>query len=150
MRLSVFSASHGIGEVISGPLILFTPSHRAIAEVRSQPAATSLCRPAIFPRLRRVCLALQLLSLCSQRPDEGEGCEVACDGFTTGTSRFVTSQVPFIRMILAFRRKGQSFAVSHMGSILNGELVTRERFSGGSQLILHGALVTRERFSGGS
>jgi hypothetical protein len=51
---------------------------------------------------------------------------------------------------LAFRRKGQSFAVSHMGSILNGELVTRERFSGGSQLILHGELVTRERFSGGS
>jgi hypothetical protein len=90
------------------------------------------------------------LGLCSQRPDEGEGCEVACDGFTAGTSRFVTGQVPFIRMILAFRRKGQSFAVSHMGSILNGELVTRERFSGGSQLILHGALVTRERFSGGS
>ena len=70
------------------------------------------------------------LGLCSERPDNDDGREVACDGFTTGTSRFVTSPVPFIRMIMAFRRKGQSFAVSHMGSMLRGDLLARNRFEG--------------------
>lgn len=74
------------------------------------------------------------LGLCSQRPDEGEGSEVACDGFITGTSRFVTSQVPLIRMIMTFRRKGQSFAVSLMGSILNGEPIRREQFNRSPQI----------------
>jgi hypothetical protein len=89
-----------------------------------------------FPVYEDYVSLCNFLGLCSQRPDKGDGREVACDGFATGTSRFITSQVPFIRMILAFRRKGQSFAVLHMGSFLNGELVTRERFSEGSQLVL--------------
>jgi hypothetical protein len=62
------------------------------------------------------------------------------DGFINPTSRsmfdlvmarecpFKTSPVTFLRMVMAMRRKGQSFRKSHFGRILNGELVTREHF----------------------
>ena len=80
----------------------------------------------------------EFLGLCSQPPDDSV--QVACDGFINPTSRanlertivrvcpFTASPVAFLRMIIALRRKGQSFASSHFGKILNGELIGRNEF----------------------
>ncbi|KIN03188.1 hypothetical protein OIDMADRAFT_120170 [Oidiodendron maius Zn] len=66
--------------------------------------------------------------------------EVGSDGFVRPSSRdlsnavvlrespFMKSPVEFLRRILAMRRKEQSFAMSHFGMILNGELIPREKF----------------------
>jgi len=43
-------------------------------------------------------------------------------------SPFMKSPVEFLRAILAMRRKGQGFEMSHLGMILHGELIPRERF----------------------
>jgi hypothetical protein len=79
------------------------------------------------------------LGLCSHPPDKDV--KVACDGFnspatrgglnptTAGTCPFTTSPVNFPRVVTALRRKGQSYALSHMGIILYGGLITREAFS---------------------
>jgi hypothetical protein len=78
------------------------------------------------------------LGLCSEPPDNH--IEVARDGFISPQDRalsnsvmlrecpFTTTPVAFLRMIMALRRKGQSFAMSHFGMILNGELIAREQF----------------------
>jgi hypothetical protein len=78
------------------------------------------------------------LGLCSEPPDDH--IEVARDGFISPQDRalsnsvmlrecpFTTSPVAFLRMIIALRRKGQSFAMSHFGMILNGELIARDTF----------------------
>jgi len=78
------------------------------------------------------------LGLCSQPPDNYA--PVACDGFMKPDSReifnptmaeaspFTTSPVPFLRIVTSLRRKGQSYATSHMGRVLYGELVGREQF----------------------
>jgi hypothetical protein len=78
------------------------------------------------------------LGLCSQPPDDHM--EVACDGFITPPNKpqsdfviaracpFITSPVAFLRIVIALRRKGQSFTASHFGMILNGELLSREHF----------------------
>ncbi|PVH74432.1 hypothetical protein DL98DRAFT_658764 [Cadophora sp. DSE1049] len=86
-----------------------------------------------------LCGFLGLLS----RAAEGN-MEVGADGFDRPSTRdlsnpvllkgnpFINSPVECIRSILAMRRKGQrkgqSFAMSHLGMILNGELIPRESF----------------------
>jgi hypothetical protein len=79
------------------------------------------------------------LGLCSRAPDK-DAQAVACDGFISAASRggfsptmaetcsFTKSPVTFLRIVTALRRKGQSYATSHIGMILYGELVTREAF----------------------
>jgi len=71
-----------------------------------------------------------------------EQIQVACDGFISPTSRsgfdavmerdcpFTISSVEFVRILIALRRKGQSFQKSHLGRILHGELLAREDFQG--------------------
>ena len=71
-----------------------------------------------------------------------EQIQVACDGFISPTSRsgfdalmesvcpFTISPVGFLRILMALRRKGQSFQKSHLGRILHGELLAREEFPG--------------------
>jgi len=71
-----------------------------------------------------------------------EQIQVACDGFISPTSRsefdavmerdcpFTISPVEFVRILIALRRKGQSFQKSHLGRILHGELLAREDFQG--------------------
>ncbi len=78
------------------------------------------------------------MGLSSEPPDDQM--EVARDGFINPPDRalskslilqdcpFTTSPVAFLRVIMAFRRKGQSFAMSHLGMILNGERISREQF----------------------
>jgi hypothetical protein len=78
------------------------------------------------------------LGLYSHPPDDHM--EVACDGFVSPPNRaksdsvmiqaspFTASPVAFLRMVMAMGRKGQSFTTSHLGMILNGELISREHF----------------------
>jgi len=78
------------------------------------------------------------LGLCSFTPDEQT--KIACDSFISSTNRdlldptwnlaclFKISPVAFLRAIISFRRKGQSTNISHIGQILNGELVSRDQF----------------------
>ena len=82
-----------------------------------------------------VCRFLRLAS----RPSD-EQTQVACDGFINPTSRsgfddvmgrdcpFTVSPVEFLRLLIALRRKGQSFQKSHLGRIQHGELLTTEEF----------------------
>ena len=42
--------------------------------------------------------------------------------------RFMQSPVPFLKALFDMRRKGQGFANSHLGRILNGELLRYEHF----------------------
>ncbi|KAH7400360.1 hypothetical protein BKA64DRAFT_574675 [Cadophora sp. MPI-SDFR-AT-0126] len=68
--------------------------------------------------------------------------QVAADGFVSPSSRalssavmlrmspFTKSPVEFLRKILAMRRKEHSIAMSHLGMILNGELISEESFQG--------------------
>lgn len=44
------------------------------------------------------------------------------------TCPFTTSPVAFLRALTALRRKGQSFAQSHLGRILRVELIAPELF----------------------
>ena len=86
----------------------------------------------------------EYLSLCrflglSSRPPSGE-VKVASDGFVRLTDRkkidaqmvhecpFTVSPVGFLRMLMALRRKGQSFERSHLGKILSGDLLTEDNF----------------------
>jgi hypothetical protein len=43
--------------------------------------------------------------------------------------RFSKSPVTFLRIITGLRRKGQNFNRSHIGRVLNGELLKEEHFS---------------------
>lgn len=64
-----------------------------------------------------------------------EGADVAADGFISIETRhhqddiraavckFTRSPIDFLRLVTTFRRLGQTFATSHMGKILSGELV---------------------------
>ena len=82
----------------------------------------------------------RFLGLCF-RPPYAQ-IQVACDGFLSPTSRpefdevmveecpFMISPVGFLRMLMAFRRKWQNFQKSHLGRILSGELLVREKFQG--------------------
>ena len=63
------------------------------------------------------------------------GVNVSTDGFispqtrrmqdeeTAAICKFTQSPIDFLRLVTTFRRLGQTFATSHMGKILNGELV---------------------------
>ena len=80
----------------------------------------------------------RFLGLCFRPPYEQV--QVAYDGFISPTSRpafdaimerqcpFTVSPVGFLRMLMAFRRKGQNFQKSHLGRILHGELLARDQF----------------------
>ena len=69
-----------------------------------------------------------------------EQTQVTCDGFISPASRlgydavmerkcpFTTSPVGFLRILMALRRKEQSFQKSHLGRILQGELLARVEF----------------------
>ena len=71
--------------------------------------------------------------------------EVACDGFISPASRlafdavmerecpFRTSPVGFFRIVMAIRRKEQSFQKSHLGRILQADLLAREDFQGSEE-----------------
>jgi len=71
--------------------------------------------------------------------------EVACDGFINPSTSvksqpdasmvpaeescpFTRSPVNFVRMVITLRRKGQGFTTSHLGKVLNGELILAEHF----------------------
>ncbi len=66
--------------------------------------------------------------------------KVACDGFVIPEHRikldqamarfcrFTLSPVAFLRVLTGLRRKGQGFGASHLGKILNGELLRYEHF----------------------
>ena len=43
-------------------------------------------------------------------------------------SKFKKSPVAFLRSLISLRRKGMSFEGSHLGRILNGELLKQEHF----------------------
>lgn len=80
----------------------------------------------------------RLLGFAFYPPDEQ--IQVACDSFIIPASRpafdalmekvcpFTTSPVEFLRVLTAIRRKWQDYPRSHMGRILNGELLTRDQF----------------------
>ncbi|KAF7865854.1 hypothetical protein EAF04_006019 [Stromatinia cepivora] len=80
----------------------------------------------------------QFLGLCHYPPQDDV--EIACDNFVSVSSRaafdpvmkevcpFVKSPVGFLQKVFALRRRGQSFEDTHMGRILNGELLTRKDF----------------------
>ena len=80
----------------------------------------------------------RFLGLGFRPPDEQT--QVASDAFISPTSRpafdaimerncpFTVSPVGFLRILMALRRKGQSFQKSHMGRILHGDLLAREEF----------------------
>ena len=82
----------------------------------------------------------RFLGLCFRPPYEQ--IQVTCDGFISPISRpgfdavmerecpFTISPVGFLRILMALRRKGQSFQKSHLGRILYGELLAREEFQG--------------------
>ena len=82
----------------------------------------------------------QFLGLCFPQPYAQ--IQVVCDGFLSPTSRpefdkvmveecpFTISPISFLRMLMAFRRKGQNFQKPHLGRILNGELLVREQLQG--------------------
>ena len=86
----------------------------------------------------------EYIALCcflglSYKAPEGQ-MNIAADGFVTPSSRalssavmlrhspFMRSPVEFLRRILEMRRKGHSFAMSHLGMILNGELISEGNF----------------------
>ncbi|PGH26548.1 hypothetical protein AJ80_01862, partial [Polytolypa hystricis UAMH7299] len=81
----------------------------------------------------------QFLGL-AYKPPNNNNVRVSSDGFVTPADRkyygpvmaancpFLKSPVPFLKLLLELRRKGQSFRRSHLGAILNGELLTEDRF----------------------
>lgn len=79
----------------------------------------------------------RLLGLSYHAPDER--IRVHYDGFIQpdhrlmfdalmANCRFKDSPVDFLRILTALRRKGQSFATSHMGRLLRGDLLKPEQF----------------------
>ncbi|TGO08655.1 hypothetical protein BTUL_0198g00170 [Botrytis tulipae] len=80
----------------------------------------------------------QFLGLCYYPPQDDV--EIGCDNFVPLSSRasfdpvmtevcpFEESPVDFLKKVFALRRKGQSLENTHMGRILNGELLSRKDF----------------------
>ena len=80
----------------------------------------------------------EFLGLCTHPPPDDMA--IASDGFLSphnrskitaamvGGSCFQTSPVPFLRMLMTLRRKGQIFRNSHVGKILRGDLLGRNDF----------------------
>lgn len=94
----------------------------------------------LYLRTYREYLALcSFLGLCSRAPD-GSQVKVFSDGFVNPRDRakfdklvaercrFTKSPVPFLKALMTLRRKGQNFHRSHLGAILNGELLSEEKF----------------------
>ncbi|KAF7944218.1 hypothetical protein EAE96_010620 [Botrytis aclada] len=90
----------------------------------------------------------QFLGLCHYPPRGNV--QIGCDNFVPISSRalfdavmkevcpFKESPVDFFKKVFALRRKGQSFEDTHMGRILNGDLLSRKDFDDDE-----GAWVTR-------
>ncbi|TGO33323.1 hypothetical protein BHYA_0252g00040 [Botrytis hyacinthi] len=102
----------------------------------------------------------QFLGLCYYSPQNDV--EIGCDNFVPLSSRasfdpimkevcpFEKSPVDFLHKVFALRRKGQSFENTHMGRILNGELLSKKDFDddgGGSG---GGGGIDREIEDGGT
>ncbi|CAL3968749.1 unnamed protein product [Diplocarpon coronariae] len=80
----------------------------------------------------------RFLGLCYKSPDDRV--RVAIDGFVDAADRanlepmmarvcnFKISPIPLLRLLFAMRRKGQGSASSHLGRMLNGELLREEHF----------------------
>ncbi len=56
--------------------------------------------------------------------------------------KFTKSPVTFLRIIICLRRKGQSFNSSHLGRILNGELLKEEHFVFQGMPVVPGRITT--------
>ncbi|TGO22272.1 hypothetical protein BPAE_0175g00160 [Botrytis paeoniae] len=88
-----------------------------------------------FDEYIRLC---RFLGLCHY--STRDNVEIGCDTFVPVSSRasfdpvmkevcpFKESPVDFLKKVFALRRKGQSFENTHMGRILNGELLSRKDF----------------------
>ena len=111
---------------------LFQPSHASVMQINFFAGQLYL---ESYEEYLSVCRFLGLSS-CPPR----DGVQIASDGFITPISRvqqdqrmvdecpFESSPVGFLRMLTVMRRKGQRFAQSHMGKILQGQLLTAEEF----------------------
>lgn len=83
----------------------------------------------------------RFLGLCFKPPQAKV--KVFGDGFVDPANRekydaymaqqcpFSESPVPLVRALIGYRRKGLGFEKSYMGAILNGELLTRDKFDDG-------------------
>lgn len=79
-----------------------------------------------------------VLELCFRPPCEQT--QVGCDGFVSPPGRpefdavmeiqypFITSPVGSLKMLMAWRRKGQNYQKSHSGRFLRGKMVVKEQF----------------------
>jgi hypothetical protein len=83
--------------------------------------------------------------LCVYARDlEGEDdIEVGCDGFISPNTRpkhvrnaypFQTSPLDSLRTLMGLRRKGMRFALTHMGKLLDGRLLSEDDFDGGDDV----------------
>lgn len=90
-----------------------------------------------FEEYRRLCALLGLLSgYRGHRPDHG--LVVSGDGFVKPSSRdmvewrspFQRTPLPFLKMLLGMRRRGQNFLLTHMGQIVSGRILKAEDFQG--------------------
>lgn len=85
-----------------------------------------------FSEYKALC---EFLGLCSDPPDDNTN--VSPDGFISPaanggmsrtSSKFTKSPVGFVRQLVAIRCKGQAYSSSHMGKMLNGELLRPDDF----------------------
>ena len=81
----------------------------------------------------------RFLCIYAQDLQDEELMVVECDGFITPEHRcgslasqtrriFQNTPLPFVKMLLGLRRKGMSFAQTHMGKLLEGRLLTERDF----------------------
>jgi hypothetical protein len=81
----------------------------------------------------------RFLCVYTQDLQDEEEMVIECDGFITPEHRrgslarqtqhtFQNTPLPFVKMLLGLRRKGMSFARTHMGKILEGRLLTESDF----------------------
>ncbi|TAQ90964.1 hypothetical protein B7494_g730 [Chlorociboria aeruginascens] len=89
-----------------------------------------------FAEYKSLC---RFLGLCSETQQEGQ-VAIACDGFVNPPDRklfdkamaeicpFKTSPLGFLNIVMSLRRRGQRFVDSHMGRLLNGDLLFEYQF----------------------
>lgn len=103
----------------------------------------------VYIRDYNECVALCRFLGLAFRPPEGQA-RANGDGFVEPSSRpvfdsemvmkcpFTSSPVPFLQLLMVMRRKGQSYARSHLGKILRGGLLKEADFGdvlGGEQMV---------------
>ncbi|KAF3484464.1 uncharacterized protein GIQ15_03788 [Arthroderma uncinatum] len=128
-----------------------TPSMEDLTAFTIPAVSTSPLKPAITMQLNlfagqlylrqheEYLLLCRFLGLTSCAPNDN-GVKVHGDGFVDPASRatfdgvmatecrFTRSPIPFLKILLNLRRKGQSLGRSHLGWILNGELISVGEF----------------------